>query len=107
MGRATFELASAVDEAIGIDYSSAFINVCNTLKNKGSVDYSMISEGDLCTEHKAVVPADIVSIYLFVGYFLYCLEKGRGAGKMMNTHLMHHMHFYTTYCFFMSRTCYF
>ncbi|PVD25862.1 hypothetical protein C0Q70_13526 [Pomacea canaliculata] len=59
VGRATFELASAVDEAIGIDYSSAFINVCNTLKNKGSVDYSMISEGDLCTEHKAVVPADI------------------------------------------------
>ncbi|KAK7504120.1 hypothetical protein BaRGS_00004424 [Batillaria attramentaria] len=59
VGRSTFELARVVEEAIGIDYSHAFVAVCNSLKDAGSMDYTMTTEGDLYTEHKAVVPQSI------------------------------------------------
>ena len=60
VGRSTFELARVVDEAIGIDYSCAFVDTCNELKRSGSMDYTMTTEGDLCTQLKAIVPQDIV-----------------------------------------------
>lgn len=60
VGRSTFELARVVEEAIGIDYSCSFVDICNELKQNGSRDYTMTTEGDLCTQLKAIVPEDIV-----------------------------------------------
>ncbi|XP_076441679.1 uncharacterized protein LOC143280845 [Babylonia areolata] len=59
VGRSTFELARKVDEAIGVDFSQAFVDVCKELKERGTMDYKMTTEGDLYSELKAVVPSDI------------------------------------------------
>lgn len=59
VGRATFELTRVVDEAIGIDYSRTFVDACNKLRQTGRMDYSMMTEGDLCKPMKAEVPSDI------------------------------------------------
>merc|ERR550534_1519855 len=55
VGRASFELASQFKEVIGIDFSHGFINACNTLKENGSMEYGMTTEGHLTTKHTASV----------------------------------------------------
>ena len=46
-GRATFELARAFDEVIGVDFSARFINLGVQLAQTGSISYSLIDEGEL------------------------------------------------------------
>lgn len=48
-------------EVVGIDYSHAFIDTANELKERGVVSYRMQVEGDLSVEMKARVDPDIVS----------------------------------------------
>ena len=62
VGRLTFDLASDFSEVIGIDYSHAFIDCANDLKEKGSLTYSLQVEGDLNQEFEAKVDPAIVSI---------------------------------------------
>lgn len=47
VGRTTFELARGFDEVIGVDLSHRFIECATQLKEKGSLQYSMITEGEL------------------------------------------------------------
>ncbi|KAL5463946.1 hypothetical protein EMCRGX_G032898 [Ephydatia muelleri] len=47
VGRASFELARAYQEVVAIDYSSAFVNVCQDLKAAGEKPYILKTEGDL------------------------------------------------------------
>ncbi len=46
---------------IGIDYSQSFVDACDRLKHDGKIEYSIVEEGDLTSNHVARVPTDIVS----------------------------------------------
>ncbi len=47
VGRTTFELARDFDKVIGVDLSLRFIECAKKLKEKGSLEYSLITEGEL------------------------------------------------------------
>ncbi|XP_064603824.1 uncharacterized protein LOC135469204 [Liolophura sinensis] len=59
VGRSSFELARMFEKVIGIDYSQAFVDVCDQLKADGMKHYAVTDEGDLNTERIAVVPSII------------------------------------------------
>ncbi|XP_020368585.2 uncharacterized protein LOC109913482 [Rhincodon typus] len=59
VGRASFEMARVFQEVVGIDYSLSFVSACNQLKEKGQLPYCALTEGELGTQHMAVVPTDI------------------------------------------------
>ena len=51
-GRASFELARAFAQVVGIDYSARFIQVGARLAETGSLRYTMADEGELVTYHE-------------------------------------------------------
>ncbi len=53
VGRTSFELAHEFDEVIGLDLSARFIECATKLKEKGSLKYNVITEGELVTPSKA------------------------------------------------------
>ncbi|KAL3872832.1 hypothetical protein ACJMK2_036027 [Sinanodonta woodiana] len=59
VGCSTFELAKVFDSVIGLDYSQAFVDVCNKLKVNGSMQYNVQDEGDLMTSLTARVDDDV------------------------------------------------
>ncbi|XP_071485595.1 uncharacterized protein [Diadema antillarum] len=59
VGRTSFELAREFQQVVGIDFSHAFIDACNLLKDHGSLQYSVTDEGDLRTDLTAVVDSSI------------------------------------------------
>jgi putative 4-mercaptohistidine N1-methyltranferase len=59
VGRSTFELAGHCREAIGIDYSAAFIAAAEKIRSAGSLDYALAVEGDRTAAATARVPAGI------------------------------------------------
>ena len=61
MGRATFELARAFDEVVGIDYSKSFIDTCCLLRDKGRLGYMALQHGDIVRDLVAVIDSTIVS----------------------------------------------
>ena len=54
------------DSVVGIDFSKAFIDACNTIKGQGTMKYSMVREGELCDEFVAQVDSELVSIVKLV-----------------------------------------
>ena len=65
MGRSSFELASDFEEVIGIDYSQAFIDKANELKEKGTMHYTMPVEGDIVVNMEARINPDIVRYCMY------------------------------------------
>ena len=59
VGRSTFELARECSEVIGIDFSKQFISIANRLKKKSSLDYHVVTEGELTNARRAAVPKGI------------------------------------------------
>lgn len=59
VGRSSFELTQKFTEVIGLDYSHAFVDACNTLKTRGEMSYFIQDEGDLVTHLNAVVPKSL------------------------------------------------
>ena len=53
VGRTSFELAHEFDEVIGVDLSTRFIQCAIDLKEKGNLDYQIITEGELVTSLNA------------------------------------------------------
>jgi 5-histidylcysteine sulfoxide synthase/putative 4-mercaptohistidine N1-methyltranferase len=53
VGRASFELAKEFDLVTGIDFSARFIRVALQLKEKGSVRFELVEEGDIVSYHEA------------------------------------------------------
>ncbi len=53
VGRASFELAKSFAAVTGIDFSARFIRVALQLKEKGSVHFELIEEGDVVSYHAA------------------------------------------------------
>ncbi|KAK3591618.1 hypothetical protein CHS0354_013802 [Potamilus streckersoni] len=49
VGCSSFELAKTFDAVIGLDYSQAFVDVCNRLRVYGCMQYNVQDEGDLQT----------------------------------------------------------
>ena len=62
VGRSAFELSREFKEVVGVDFSTNFISVCNELKDKGSLSYTMTTEGLLYDQLVAAVDQDIVNI---------------------------------------------
>ncbi|MHB9016542.1 MAG: putative 4-mercaptohistidine N1-methyltransferase, partial [Burkholderiales bacterium] len=59
-GRATFELARAFDEVVGVDFSARFINLGVQFSQTGSIGYSLVDEGEL----RAYKTRDLASLGL-------------------------------------------
>jgi len=59
VGRASFELASKCQEVVGIDFSHNFVKACNQLKKHGKMDYKVLVEGELRSDHTAVVSSSL------------------------------------------------
>lgn len=59
VGRSSFELARTCHQVIGIDASKRFIEIANTLKEKGALTYRRKDEGELFTELVARLPRGI------------------------------------------------
>jgi putative 4-mercaptohistidine N1-methyltranferase len=57
VGRATFELAKRFDTVEGIDFSTSFIRMANTLAQNGAVHYHRTEEGDLESYHTRTLEA--------------------------------------------------
>jgi hypothetical protein len=60
VGGASFELARHFGTVIGLDYSHAFVDAANKLKQDGEMPYSMRIEGDLKQHAVARIDADLV-----------------------------------------------
>ncbi|XP_071161691.1 uncharacterized protein [Mytilus edulis] len=59
VGRSSFELARKFQEVIGIDYSQAFVDACQQLKDQDSRVYFITDEGELTTGCSAKVAEGI------------------------------------------------
>lgn len=58
-GRSSFELARVCERVVGIDYSEAFIKVCQELKENGKKEYFILEEGSIFSEAVAEVDSNI------------------------------------------------
>ena len=56
MGRSSFELAKYCSEVTSIDYSRAFIAAAETIRTKGSLEYTYVVEGARCASGTARLP---------------------------------------------------
>tara|TARA_Y100000385_G_C12956181_1_gene577636 strand:- start:181 stop:900 length:720 start_codon:yes stop_codon:yes gene_type:complete len=56
VGRSSFELSKSSAHVTGIDFSANFIAAADSLRNSGSIDYSLRETGNQSTLAKAVVP---------------------------------------------------
>lgn len=59
VGGAAFELTKNFDEVVGVDFSHQFIATANTMKTVGEMDYSILKQGHIFEDHKAVVPVQL------------------------------------------------
>lgn len=59
VGRSTFELARMYGEAIGIDFSSRFIDAAARLQRGESMEYALPIQGELKQRFVARVPVDV------------------------------------------------
>ncbi len=59
VGRSTFELARIGCDAIGIDFSQAFIEAANLILHEGELAYSYQIEGDICRDAVARRPENV------------------------------------------------
>lgn len=59
VGGAAFELTQSFDEVVGVDFSHQFIATANTMKTSGEMPYSILKQGRIFEEHKAVVPVHL------------------------------------------------
>lgn len=67
VGRQSFELARDFDKVIGLDYSDAFIDVCNAIKDQGALTYTRRDTGRHGKKLEARVPDDVdASRVLFI-----------------------------------------
>ena len=66
-------MTAAFDKVVGIDYSKAFIDACNTMKGQGTMKYAMAREGELCDEFVAQVDSVLVIILMFYP-FVYTIN---------------------------------
>ena len=53
VGRTSFELAREFEQVVGLDLSSRFIESASQLKQEGSLQYQMTTEGELVTPRRA------------------------------------------------------
>jgi putative 4-mercaptohistidine N1-methyltranferase len=59
VGATTFELSRAFLRVIGLDSTKTYINAAKTLKERGWMRYTSVTEGELTSEHSSVVADDI------------------------------------------------
>lgn len=59
VGGATFELARYFEEVVGVDYSKAFVNAANQMKELGELPFEMTTEGDLRERAIAAIDPEI------------------------------------------------
>lgn len=59
VGRTSFELAVNFDQVTGVDYSSCFIEIACRIKRRGRINYRLIEEGEIISDHKVSL-ADLV-----------------------------------------------
>jgi len=64
VGRSTFELATQFGEVLGIDFSAAFVDKCNELKENGQALFCVPGEGELSERGVAEISKHIVRLML-------------------------------------------
>ena len=61
MGRSSFELAARFESVLGIDFSQAFVDRCNELKECGQSPYCLPGEGEIVEKGMAEISKEVVS----------------------------------------------
>lgn len=56
MGASAFCLSKWCDEVIGIDFSQHFIDAANEMKTVGQMDYRVLEQGTIFSDHVAKLP---------------------------------------------------
>lgn len=64
VGRSTFELAVHFENVVGIDFSHAFVDRCNELKECGQSPFCLPGEGDIMEKGMAEVSKEIVRFHI-------------------------------------------
>lgn len=64
VGRSTFELAKHFENVVGIDFSQAFVDRCNELKECGQSPYCLPSEGEIVEKGMAEISKEIVRFHI-------------------------------------------
>ena len=59
VGGFSFELSKSFQEVVGVDFSHHFINAANELKATGEMNYSILKQGNIFYEEKAVIDSSI------------------------------------------------
>ena len=59
-GGVSFHLTRGFDEVVGIDYSQHFIDAANEMKDKKSMKYSVLKQGDIFENRVAHMPSGAV-----------------------------------------------
>eukprot|EP01094_Clydonella_sp_ATCC50884_P009884 TRINITY_DN1940_c0_g1_i4.p1 TRINITY_DN1940_c0_g1~~TRINITY_DN1940_c0_g1_i4.p1 ORF type:complete len:752 (+),score=190.49 TRINITY_DN1940_c0_g1_i4:106-2256(+) len=93
VGRSTFELARAARFAKGIDYSHAFADFANSLRDKREVSYKYTFQGDLKKTGTAAVPSDIdCSRVEFAQGDAHLLDTDRQYDMVLGANLIDRLH---------------
>ena len=80
MGRSAFELTTHFESVLGIDFSQAFVDRCNELKECGQSPYCLPGEGEIVEKGVAEISKEIVRIHinavdLFKYYVVTCEQR--------------------------------
>jgi len=60
VGGSAFELAKYCERVVAFDYSQAFVNAANQLRDNGFIDYEYVEEGEITSPARASVPDSAV-----------------------------------------------
>lgn len=63
VGRSSFELTRYFDEVIGIDFSASFITAAKKIKDEGKMEYTIVEEGEITSQHVAEIDISIVTLF--------------------------------------------
>ena len=55
VGKTSFVLTEMFDEVTGLDYSKSFIDICNTLKEKGNYEFEYLKNGEYYIKANAIL----------------------------------------------------
>mmetsp|Transcript_24861 Transcript_24861/g.36670 ORF Transcript_24861/g.36670 Transcript_24861/m.36670 type:complete len:279 (-) Transcript_24861:59-895(-) len=59
VGASAFELSKSCNEVVGIDFSHNFIAAANLMKGVGTMQYSIMEQGKIFSQHEAKLPVGV------------------------------------------------
>lgn len=60
VGASSFELSKTCQEVVGIDFSHHFIDAANEMKTVGAMNYRVLEQGTIFSDHVAKLPVGTI-----------------------------------------------